>query len=62
MRYLIANTLCVTKNESEFFVKDSETIPLDSSRLKVDVLLKAFLIQHKYGHTNNTKHVYDMNK
>ena len=31
---LIANTLCVTKSESEFSVKGSGTTPLDFYRLR----------------------------
>ena len=48
---LIANTLCVIKNEPEFPVKGGTT-PLDSSRLRVEALLKALLVKHKCGHTN----------
>ena len=33
---------------------------LDSSRLRVEELLEAVLIQHKCWHTNNTKHIYNM--
>ena len=55
------NTLCITKSELEFSVKGFETTPRDSSKLRVEVLLEALLFQHKYGHTNSTKHVYDMN-
>jgi len=39
----------------------SETTSRDSSKLRVDVLLEALSIQHKCGHTTNTKYVYDMN-
>ena len=55
----IANTLCVTKSEPEFPVKDLGTTPRDSSKLRVEVLLKALLIEHKCGHTNNIKHIYE---
>ena len=41
-------------------MKGSETTPLDSSKLRVEMLLKALLVEHKCEHTNNTKHVYDM--
>ena len=40
-------------------MKGSGTTPRDSSKLKVEVLLKTFLVQHKYEHTNNLKHVYE---
>jgi len=42
-------------------MKGSGLSPLDSSKLRVEVLYEALLVQHKYGHTNNTKHVSDMN-
>ena len=42
-------------------MKGSRTTPRDSSKLRVEVLLEALLIQHKCGHTNNIKHVYNMN-
>ena len=58
---LNCNILCVTKSELEFSVKGSETTPRDSSKLRVEVLLETLLVQHKCGHTNNIKHVYDMN-
>ena len=45
---------------TEFPLKGSEATPLDSSKLRVEVLLEALLVEHNYGHTNNTKHVYDM--
>jgi len=35
---LIANTLCVTKSESELFVKVSETSSHDFSKLRIEVL------------------------
>jgi len=57
----MANTQCVTKSEPEFPVKGSGTTPRDFSKLRVEVLFEALLVQHKCGHTNNTKHVYDMN-
>jgi len=40
-------------------VKGSGTPLLDSSRLRVEVLLKALLVEHKCGHTNNIKHIYE---
>ena len=40
-------------------MKCSRTTPRDSSKLRVEVLLKALLIEHKCGHTNNIKHVYE---
>jgi len=52
------NTLCVTKEcRAEFPVKGSGLSSLDSSILRVELLCEALLVQHKYGHTNNTKHV-----
>jgi len=54
------NTLCVIKSEYEFSMKSSATTPLDFSKLRVEVLLKALLVEHKCEHTNNTKHVYNM--
>ena len=40
-------------------MKGSGTTPLDSSKLRVEVLFEALLVQHKCGHTNNTKHIYE---
>ena len=40
-------------------MKGSGTTPRDFSKLRVEVLLEALLIQHKFGHTNNIKHVYE---
>ena len=57
---LNCNILCVIKSEHEFSVKGSETTPRYFSKLRVEVLLEALLVQHKCGHTNNAKHVYDM--
>ena len=37
-------------------MKSSETTPLDSSKLRVEVLLKALLVEHKCEHTNYIKH------
>ena len=37
---------------------DSGTTPRDSSKLRVKGLLKALLVQHKYGRTN---YIYHMN-
>ena len=37
----------------------SGTTLRDSSKLRVEVLLEAFLIQHKCGYANNTKRVYE---
>jgi len=48
---LNCNTLCVTKSEPEFPVKGSGTTPQDFSKLRVEVLYEALLVQHKYGHT-----------
>ena len=42
---LIANTLSVTKSEFKFPVKSSGATSLDSSRLRVEVLLEALFIQ-----------------
>ena len=49
---LNCNTLCVTKSEPKFAVKDSGTTPRDFSKLRVEVLYEALLVQHKYGHIN----------
>ena len=40
-------------------MKGSGTTPLDSSRLRVEVLLKSLLVEHKCGHINSTKHIYE---
>jgi len=48
------------QSEFEFSVKGFRATPRDSSKLRVDVLLEALLVQHKCGHTTNTKHVYNM--
>ena len=61
IKNLIANTLCITKSESKFSVKDFGTTPRESFKLRVEALLEALLVQHKCGHTNNTKYVYDVN-
>ena len=45
------NTLYVIKSELEFPVKGFGTTPRDSSKLRVEVLYKALLVQHKCGHT-----------
>ena len=54
---LNCNTLCVTKNELKFSVKGSETTPQDSSKLRVEVLYKAVLVQHKCGHTQTISRI-----
>ena len=47
------------KSEPEFLVKGFGTTPLDFSKLRVEMLLKAPLIQRMCGHTNNIKQVYE---
>ena len=59
IKNLIANALCVTKSEPKFPIKGSVTTPLDSSELRVKMLLKTFLDEYKRGHTNNTKYAYE---
>ena len=39
----------MTKSETEFPVKGSETTLLDSSRLRVKILLKALLVDTRVG-------------
>ena len=51
LKNLITNALCVIKSEFKFPVKGSKITPLDSSKLRVKVLLEALLAQHKCGHT-----------
>jgi len=45
--------LCVTNSEPKFYVKGSGTTRRDSSKLRVEVILEALLVQHNCGHTNN---------
>jgi len=47
---LIANTQRVTKSEPEFPVKGSETTPLDSFRLRVEVLYKLSCLNKVWAH------------
>jgi len=51
MRNLIlnCNTICVTKSVPEFSVKGSPTTPRYSSKLRVEVLYEALLVQHNVG-------------
>ena len=43
-------------------MKGTETTPQDSSKLRVEVIIEALLVQHKCRHTKNTntKHVNNM--
>ena len=43
------NTQRVIKSDPEFLMKDSRTTLLDSSRLRVEVLLKTLLVEHKWA-------------
>ena len=47
----LQHTMCNQKSVAEFPVKSFGLSPLDSSKLKVEVLYEALLVQHKYGHT-----------
>ena len=46
---LNCSTLCVSKSEPEFPVKSSGTTPQDSSKLRVEMLYEALLVQQSMG-------------
>ena len=55
------NTLYVTKECSQIYGEGLWNISSSSSKLRVEVLYEALLVQHKYRHINNAKYVWDMN-
>ena len=55
---IVCPYLCLTKSEPEFTVKGSKTTPLDSSKLRLEVVFTALLVQHKCGHTQTILSIY----